>query len=78
MDPAQNHVKVLEYGRVPFAYLLLQETPACPEAMQTQHLGFLVLIHELKRTENLQETEESSGLKKARWTCGSWYLLLKG
>jgi hypothetical protein len=65
VNPGQNHVEVLEYGRVPFAYLLLQGTPACPEAMQGQHLGFLVLLHELNFTRN----RRSWGLKKARRTC---------
>jgi hypothetical protein len=32
---------------VPFADLLLQKTPTCAEAMQAQHLGSLVLLHEL-------------------------------
>jgi len=32
---------------VPFADLLLQKTAACAEAMQAQHLGSLVLLHEL-------------------------------
>jgi hypothetical protein len=30
---------------VPFADLLLQEAPTCPEAVQAEHLVFLLLLH---------------------------------
>jgi hypothetical protein len=43
--PVQNHLKLLKYGRVPFADLLLQKSAACTEAMQAQHLGSFVLLH---------------------------------
>jgi hypothetical protein len=41
----KNHFKLFEDGRVPFADLLLQEAPTCLEAVQAEHLVFLLLLH---------------------------------
>jgi hypothetical protein len=62
-NPGQNHVKLLEDRRVPLADLLLQETPTCPEAMQAQHLCFLVLLHGLNSPRHSAISDNSRNLE---------------
>jgi hypothetical protein len=66
LNPAQNHLKLLKYGRVPFADLLLQKTPACTEAMQAQHLGSLVLLHELNSPKHRVSFDKHKKLETLR------------
>ena len=66
IESAQNHLKLLKYGRVPFADLLLQKTPACTEAMQAQHLGSLVLLHELNSPKHSVRFDKNKKLENLR------------
>jgi hypothetical protein len=62
--PRKNHVELFKDGRVPFADLLLQEAPTCPEAVQAEHLVFLLLLHGFYSSKHSRQAQVVSGLKK--------------